>query len=125
MSGVGPTVAYLLNITVRPGTESPRLLPSPTGQLWGSPLYKWPAHKKEGFKWWTARMARTLELYDECRIDHFRGFAGGGACGLAVGDTRNGGPACGRRVEARGPVCAGHKMVQVNTGKEPCRDAAG
>lgn len=21
-------------------------------------------------------MARTLELYDECRIDHFRGFAG-------------------------------------------------
>ncbi|KAG2448360.1 hypothetical protein HYH02_006942 [Chlamydomonas schloesseri] len=49
---------------------------SATGQLWGSPLYKWPAHKKEGFKWWTARMARTLELYDECRIDHFRGFAG-------------------------------------------------
>ncbi|KAG2499911.1 hypothetical protein HYH03_002199 [Edaphochlamys debaryana] len=49
---------------------------SETGQLWGSPLYKWPAHKKQDFKWWTQRMARTLEMYDECRIDHFRGFAG-------------------------------------------------
>ncbi|GLC51147.1 4-alpha-glucanotransferase dpe1, chloroplastic/amyloplastic [Pleodorina starrii] len=49
---------------------------SATGQLWGSPLYRWPAHKEEGYQWWTNRMARTLELYDECRIDHFRGFAG-------------------------------------------------
>lgn len=49
---------------------------SETGQLWGSPLYKWDKHKAEGYKWWCQRMARALELYDETRIDHFRGFAG-------------------------------------------------
>ena len=24
---------------------------SETGQLWGSPLYDWPAHAAEGYKW--------------------------------------------------------------------------
>jgi len=49
---------------------------SETGQLWGSPLYDWEAHKAEGFKWWAGRMKRALELHDEIRIDHFRGLAG-------------------------------------------------
>eukprot|EP00197_Chlamydomonas_leiostraca_P012772 CAMPEP_0202858882 /NCGR_PEP_ID=MMETSP1391-20130828/1227_1 /ASSEMBLY_ACC=CAM_ASM_000867 /TAXON_ID=1034604 /ORGANISM="Chlamydomonas leiostraca, Strain SAG 11-49" /LENGTH=549 /DNA_ID=CAMNT_0049537853 /DNA_START=179 /DNA_END=1828 /DNA_ORIENTATION=+ len=49
---------------------------SATGQLWGSPLYKWGEHKRERFDWWCKRMGRALELYDETRIDHFRGFAG-------------------------------------------------
>lgn len=49
---------------------------SATGQLWGSPLYRWTAHRKEGYKWWVSRMTRALQLYDECRIDHFRGFGG-------------------------------------------------
>lgn len=49
---------------------------SDDGQLWGSPLYKWDAHRSERYKWWTARLARALELYDETRIDHFRAFAG-------------------------------------------------
>jgi 4-alpha-glucanotransferase len=49
---------------------------SAAGQLWGSPLYKWPEHKREKFEWWCKRMGRALELYDETRIDHFRGFAG-------------------------------------------------
>lgn len=49
---------------------------SETGQLWGSPLYDWAEHEKEGYAWWTSRMARALALHDEVRIDHFRGLAG-------------------------------------------------
>lgn len=49
---------------------------SETGQLWGSPLYDWKAHKAEDFKWWSQRLGRAFQLYDETRVDHFRGFAG-------------------------------------------------
>ena len=44
------------------------------GQLWGNPLYDWPALQRRGYRWWTARLARTFELFDLARIDHFRGF---------------------------------------------------
>lgn len=47
---------------------------SPTGQLWGNPLYDWEYHKKTGFKWWTERIRSAAETYDIVRIDHFRGF---------------------------------------------------
>ena len=49
---------------------------SATGQLWGSPLYDWPAHAQEGYAWWGARLARAAALFDVTRVDHFRGFAG-------------------------------------------------
>ncbi|KAE8663667.1 4-alpha-glucanotransferase DPE1 [Hibiscus syriacus] len=49
---------------------------SETGQLWGSPLYDWKAMEKDGFLWWIRRIRRAQNLYDEFRIDHFRGFAG-------------------------------------------------
>lgn len=49
---------------------------SDDGQKWGSPLFKWKDHKAEGYKWWIQRLQRALALYDETRIDHFRGFAG-------------------------------------------------
>ncbi|KAL4012962.1 hypothetical protein IC575_025110 [Cucumis melo] len=49
---------------------------SETGQLWGSPLYDWKAMEKDGFSWWIRRIKRAQNLYDEFRIDHFRGFAG-------------------------------------------------
>ncbi|GMH24523.1 hypothetical protein Nepgr_026366 [Nepenthes gracilis] len=49
---------------------------SETGQLWGSPLYDWKAMEKDGFSWWIRRVQRAQSLYDEFRIDHFRGFAG-------------------------------------------------
>eukprot|EP00898_Chlorokybus_atmophyticus_P000286 jgi/Chlat1/1258/Chrsp115S00761 len=49
---------------------------SATGQRWGSPLYNWTAHQQEDYAWWTGRLRRSLELYDELRIDHFRGLAG-------------------------------------------------
>ena len=44
------------------------------GQLWGNPLYDWPAIQRRGYRWWTARLARTFALFDLARIDHFRGF---------------------------------------------------
>ncbi|WP_119678084.1 4-alpha-glucanotransferase [Indioceanicola profundi] len=47
---------------------------SATGQLWGNPLYRWDAHRAEGFAWWQLRMAKTLEMVDLVRVDHFRGF---------------------------------------------------
>ncbi len=47
---------------------------SPTGQLWGNPLYNWEYHEKTNFEWWINRIATATELYDIVRIDHFRGF---------------------------------------------------
>ena len=49
---------------------------SPTGQLWGNPLYDWDKHKQTGYKWWIERIRATLSTVDIVRIDHFRGFAG-------------------------------------------------
>jgi 4-alpha-glucanotransferase len=47
---------------------------SPTGQLWGNPLYDWAAMAESGFDWWIARMRHNLALCDVLRIDHFRGL---------------------------------------------------
>jgi 4-alpha-glucanotransferase len=47
---------------------------SATGQRWGNPLYKWAAHKQEGYAWWIERIRHTFSLVDTVRIDHFRGF---------------------------------------------------
>jgi 4-alpha-glucanotransferase len=47
---------------------------SDTGQLWGNPLYDWPALRRRGYRWWTERFRRTFELFDLVRVDHFRGF---------------------------------------------------
>ncbi len=45
---------------------------SATGQLWGNPIYDWEAMRASGFRWWIERFARTFELVDVTRIDHFR-----------------------------------------------------
>lgn len=49
---------------------------SPTGQLWGNPLYNWQRHKEFGYNWWIDRIRSATSLYDIVRIDHFRGFEG-------------------------------------------------
>jgi 4-alpha-glucanotransferase len=49
---------------------------SPTGQLWGNPLYKWEAHGRSGYSWWIDRFKAVLQTVDIVRLDHFRGFAG-------------------------------------------------
>ena len=47
---------------------------SPTGQLWGNPLYDWAYHKRTNYAWWVRRVRHALSIYDILRIDHFRGF---------------------------------------------------
>jgi 4-alpha-glucanotransferase len=47
---------------------------SKTGQLWGNPLYDWERMSQDGYGWWVARIRNDLSLYDNVRIDHFRGF---------------------------------------------------
>jgi 4-alpha-glucanotransferase len=44
------------------------------GQLWGNPLYDWPAMRRRGYRWWAERFRRVFELFDIARVDHFRGF---------------------------------------------------
>ena len=44
------------------------------GQLWGNPVYDYDVLKKDGFSWWTERIARELKKFDYIRIDHFRGL---------------------------------------------------
>ena len=47
---------------------------SKDGQLWGHPHYAWVAHRREGFRWWTRRVATALDRFDALRIDHFVGL---------------------------------------------------
>lgn len=49
---------------------------SPTGQLWGNPIFKWSEHKDSGYRWWIERIKHTLSSVDIIRLDHFRGFVG-------------------------------------------------
>jgi 4-alpha-glucanotransferase len=49
---------------------------SPTGQLWGNPLYRWEVHEDSGYAWWLDRLRGVLAMVDFVRLDHFRGFAG-------------------------------------------------
>ena len=47
---------------------------SATGQLWGNPLYDWPAVERDGWRFWIERIRATLARVDRIRIDHFRGL---------------------------------------------------
>jgi len=49
---------------------------SPTGQLWGNPLYRWEAMKRDAYAWWMERLRAVLGQVDVVRLDHFRGFGG-------------------------------------------------
>jgi 4-alpha-glucanotransferase len=63
---------------------------SSTGQLWGNPIYDWPALRRRGYRWWTARLRRTMELFDVARVDHFRGFVAYWAVPRGSRDARAG-----------------------------------
>ncbi len=63
---------------------------SDLGQLWGNPVYDWPAHQRRGYRWWVARVRRTLSLFDAARVDHFRGFVAGWAVPVGARDARGG-----------------------------------
>jgi len=47
---------------------------SETGQLWGNPVFNWNRLEERGFDWWLARIHFNLQLFDQVRIDHFRGL---------------------------------------------------
>jgi len=60
------------------------------GQLWGNPLYDWPALERRGYRWWVERMRRAFSLFDLVRIDHFRGFVAYWAVPEGARDARSG-----------------------------------
>jgi 4-alpha-glucanotransferase len=67
---------FLLDETLKPthvGGVPPDYF-SPTGQLWGNPLYNWKRLKERNFDWWMTRLLFNLRLYNRVRIDHFRGL---------------------------------------------------
>jgi 4-alpha-glucanotransferase len=45
------------------------------GQLWGMPVFRWEALKKNNYDWWMMRIRKNMELYDLLRFDHFRAFS--------------------------------------------------
>ncbi|MGB7539348.1 MAG: 4-alpha-glucanotransferase [Anaerolineales bacterium] len=47
---------------------------SPTGQLWGNPIFDWDALRLERYAWWIRRMRAALRANDLVRLDHFRGY---------------------------------------------------
>ncbi len=63
---------------------------SQSGQLWGNPLYDWPALQRRRYAWWTERLRRTFALFDVTRIDHFRGFVAYWAVPEGAADARGG-----------------------------------
>lgn len=60
------------------------------GQKWGTALYRWEAHQKEGFRYWCTKVKRQLELYDFLRLDHFIGFVRYWSIPAAEKTARNG-----------------------------------
>jgi 4-alpha-glucanotransferase len=47
---------------------------SATGQLWGTPVYRWDVLKSTQYAWWVRRIKHNLTCFDKIRLDHFRGF---------------------------------------------------
>jgi 4-alpha-glucanotransferase len=67
---------FFLNESLRPLVVAgvPPDYFSPTGQLWGNPLYRWDAMAASSFAWWVKRVKVALNAVDVLRIDHFRGL---------------------------------------------------
>ena len=63
---------------------------SELGQLWGNPVYDWHAHRREGYRWWRARVRAQLSRMDLLRLDHFRALAAYWAVPAGAPDARGG-----------------------------------
>ncbi len=63
---------------------------TPTGQLWGNPLYNWHRMKEDGYAFWLSRLARAAQMYDTVRLDHFRAFDSYYAIPKGAPDAREG-----------------------------------
>ena len=78
------------------------------GQLWGNPLYDWPAMQRRGYRWWVERFRRTFDQVDLARIDHFRGFVAYWAVPADAADARAG---SWRRGPGRAPFEAARAVL--------------
>jgi 4-alpha-glucanotransferase len=47
---------------------------SPTGQLWGNPIFDWDALRSEQYAGWVKRVRAALRWFNKIRLDHFRGY---------------------------------------------------
>ena len=83
-----------------------------TGQLWGNPLYDWPAMRTDGYRWWIERFRRTFELVDLTRVDHFRGF-------VAYWSVRRGNRTARNGRWRRGPGSDVFRAVEAELGELP------
>ncbi len=63
---------------------------SPTGQLWGNPLYNWKELKSNDYSWWMHRIDHNFKLFDVLRLDHFRGLESYWRVPIGSVDARNG-----------------------------------
>ena len=63
---------------------------SELGQLWGNPVYDWHAHRREGYRWWRARVRAQLSRMDLLRLDHFRALDAYWAVPAGAPDARGG-----------------------------------
>ena len=68
------TVAHPRSSSTAPSRACRPTCSRTDGQLWGNPLYDWPAMRADGYRWWIERFRRSFELVDLTRVDHFRGF---------------------------------------------------
>ena len=81
---------------------------SDLGQLWGNPMYDWPALRRRGYRWWVERLRRMSAFFDISRIDHFRAFVAGWAVPADATDARAG---TWRRGPGRAPFDAVRDML--------------
>jgi 4-alpha-glucanotransferase len=81
---------------------------SDDGQLWGNPLYDWPALQRRGYRWWVERLRRTFACFDMTRIDHFRGFT---AYWVVDGRARTAAGGRWRRGPGRAPFDAARRAL--------------
>jgi 4-alpha-glucanotransferase len=79
------------------------------GQLWGNPIYDWPAMRADGYRWWVERFRRSFELVDLMRVDHFRGF-------VAYWSVRRGNKTARYGRWLRGPGAAVFHAVEAELG---------
>src|SRR3954452_8883616 len=86
---------------------------SSKGQLWGNPIYDWPALRRRRYRWWVERFRRIFDLFDVVRIDHFRGFVAYWAVPEDAPDGRSG-------RGSRGPGRAPYDAALAELGELPC-----
>lgn len=83
---------YDLDENKRPRTVSgaPPDMFNDAGQRWGHPTFKWDVMSRDDYAWWRQRLAHNLDLFDQIRLDHFRGLVAYWEIPAADHDARNG-----------------------------------